>query len=109
VDRLKILKLPTLEYRRLRGDMIQTYKLLHGLDDIDFKEFMDLNNNNRTRGHSLKLKYKAPKLDIRKHSFSVRRIVKEWTSLQEDIVSAPNLHSFKVMLDAHWADRHYVY
>ena len=108
VDRLKILKLPTLEYRRLRGDMIQTYKLLHGLDDIDFKEFMVLNNNNRTRGHSLKLKCQAPKLDIRKHSFSVR-IVKEWNSLHEDIVTAPNVHTFKVLLDAHWADRHNVY
>ena len=28
-ERLKILKLPTLVYRRARGDMIETYKLLH--------------------------------------------------------------------------------
>ena len=28
-ERLKILKLPTLEHRRARGDMIETYKLLH--------------------------------------------------------------------------------
>ena len=26
-ERLKILKLPTLKHRRLRGDMIQTYKI----------------------------------------------------------------------------------
>jgi len=32
-DRLKYLKLPTLKYRRHRGDMIETYKILHGLYD----------------------------------------------------------------------------
>ena len=29
-DRLRKLKLPTLTYRRARGDMIETYKLLSG-------------------------------------------------------------------------------
>jgi len=32
-DRLKYLRLPTLKYRRHRGDMIETYKILHGLYD----------------------------------------------------------------------------
>ena len=29
-DRLRKLKLPTLAYRRIRGDMIELYKLIHG-------------------------------------------------------------------------------
>ena len=33
IDRLKNLNLPTLLYRRLRGDMIMVYKLLSGLYD----------------------------------------------------------------------------
>ena len=32
-DRLKALKLPTLEYRRFRGDMIETFKICTGLYD----------------------------------------------------------------------------
>lgn len=32
-DRLRRLKLPTLAYRRHRGDMIETYKTLHNLCD----------------------------------------------------------------------------
>ena len=32
-DRLRKLKLPTLTYRRARGDMIETYKLLSGKYD----------------------------------------------------------------------------
>ena len=34
-ERLKILGLPTLEYRRDRADMVQVYKILHGLDKAD--------------------------------------------------------------------------
>jgi ribonuclease P/MRP protein subunit RPP40 len=107
-ERLKILKLPTLEYRRLRGDMIQTYKLLHGIDDVDYKLLFELNTESRTRGHSLKLKYKAPKRDIRKFSFSVRA-VGDWNSLSEEIVTAPSLNAFKSRLDKYWVDRQYLY
>jgi len=32
-ERLKYLKLPTLKYRTHRGDMIETYKIVHGLYD----------------------------------------------------------------------------
>jgi hypothetical protein len=32
-DRLRKLKLPTLKYRCLRGDMIETYKLTSGIYD----------------------------------------------------------------------------
>ena len=32
-NRLRILKLPSLEFRRKRGDMIETYKILHGCYD----------------------------------------------------------------------------
>ena len=33
-DRLRSLKLPTLKFRRLRGDMIEIYKITHGIYDI---------------------------------------------------------------------------
>jgi len=46
-DRLKQLKLPTLTYRRSRGDMIETYKLLTGKYDVTCEYF--------TRGNSNKL------------------------------------------------------
>ena len=36
IDRLRVLKIPSLTYRRFRGDMIQVYKLLHNLEDIPF-------------------------------------------------------------------------
>ena len=33
-DRLKVLKLPSLEYRRMRGDLIETYKIVRGMYDV---------------------------------------------------------------------------
>ena len=33
VERLKQLKLPTLKYRRLRGDMIEVFKIVHNYYD----------------------------------------------------------------------------
>jgi len=45
------LKLPTLKYRRIRGDMIEVYKLLMNKYD-DNTVYLDMNINTRTRGHS---------------------------------------------------------
>ena len=38
-DRLKKFGLTTLETRRLRGDLIEVYKLFNGYDDVDFNVF----------------------------------------------------------------------
>ena len=35
-DRLKILNLPSLVYRRVRGDMIEAYKFLHDIYAVDW-------------------------------------------------------------------------
>ena len=48
------LKLPTLKYRRIRGNMIEVYKLLtNTYDDNTFQ--LDTNSDTRTRGHTMKL------------------------------------------------------
>ena len=36
-DRLKSLNLPSLEFRQTKGDMIETYKIIHGV--YDFSSF----------------------------------------------------------------------
>ena len=41
-ERLKVLKILTLSYRRFRGDMIEVYKLLHGKKDIEYTKFFIL-------------------------------------------------------------------
>ena len=54
-ERLERLKLPTLAYRRTRGDMIEVYKLLQGKYDSDVSNIVklhkDSNTREGTRGH----------------------------------------------------------
>ena len=55
IDRLRYLKLPTLAYRRVRGDMIEVYKLLTLGYDENIKPNLGMSRNTRTRGNVLKL------------------------------------------------------
>jgi hypothetical protein len=49
--RLRTLNLPTLAYRRYRGDMIEMFKLTHGLyDEQVISDFLDIQPS-RARGH----------------------------------------------------------
>ena len=73
-ERLQALKLPTLQYRRKRGDMITTYKIFHGLVDTDPSKFFKINQN-KTRGHRYKIVLNKCRLDVRKNFYS-QRIVK---------------------------------
>ena len=55
-DRLIILGLPTLEYRRLRANVIQVYKILNQIDRVDIDKFFNMSAAWRSSnlGHSLK-------------------------------------------------------
>src|SRR5579864_8235140 len=54
-DRLEQMGLISLEKRRVRGDLIQVFKLLKGYIKIDYRKFFEISLIGRTRGHSLKL------------------------------------------------------
>ena len=48
IDRLKTLKLPTLAHRRRRGDMIQTFKTIHSIEDIPSEIFFTIVSHDYT-------------------------------------------------------------
>ena len=68
-QRLKYLGLPSLQYRRLRADMIETYKILNNIDKVQYEQILPLNQTT-TRGHSKKLYKKNCRTNVRKYSFS---------------------------------------
>ncbi len=108
-ERLKYLKLPTLRFRRLRGDMIETYKIMNNIyDESVTKGLFTRNTSERTRGHTLKINKNNCRLDIRKHYFT-NRVVDVWNSLPESIVTAKNVKAFERRLDGHWKEHPMIY
>ena len=100
-ERLKTLGLPSLEYRRLRADMIEGYKILNNIDKVDINKFFTIIERNITRGNDLKLYKGRSRLNIRANVFS-NRVVDMWNSLTNHIILAPFLNAFRSRLNKHW-------
>jgi hypothetical protein len=99
--RLRALKLPTLAYRRLRGDMIEAYKLLAKVYDPTASIHLARNTAGR-RGNDLKLYVEGGvNSNLRKHFFR-HRVVKHWNSLPNHVVLSTSVNMFKNRLDKHW-------
>ena len=92
-ERLKLCGLTTLEKRRVRGDLIETYKLMTNKVEMPFERFFTKAQYPGTRGHSKKL-FKKRVGTYKKHFFS-SRVVDSWNELDDEIVSADSVNSFK--------------
>ena len=105
-ERLRAMSLPSMYYRRERGDMIQVYKIMTDRDRIDQQKLLPLNTDSRTRGHNLKLTKRHGRLNIRKFSFGLR-VVNITNELPERVVNAKDVNDFKGLLDKHWSYRQF--
>ena len=102
-ERLKILNLPTLVYRRARGDMIEVFKHIHSYDAPTITPKFRLNTR-PSRQHKYQLILTEPNDGERgpqKNSFYYR-IVKKWNTLPKIVVEAGNIDTFKNQLDSAW-------
>ena len=98
-ERLLKLKLTTLEKRRERGDLLQTYRIMKQIDKTKPEKYFQLVDYTYgiTRGHSMKLAKTRSRLDIRKNFYS-QRVVNAWNKLPQCAIDAPTLLSFKRQL-----------
>jgi len=96
-ERLKRLNLPTLKYRRLRGDMIGVFKLLNNFYDKEVDFMLPLKPAFSTRGNSYKLQNYSFHYDLRKYSFCPR-VTKVWNSLPYFVVNVDTVNVFKAVL-----------
>ena len=106
-ERLKRLKLPSLQYRRRRGAMITMYNIMHGRTGLDKDDFFLPAPSRRTRGHCLKVAKKPAVSRVRRNHFS-SRVVSDWNGLPEEVVCAPSVDSFKNQLDKYWMEHVYI-
>ena len=103
--RLKKLDLPTLLYRRARGDMIELYKHFHHYDKSITPHTFQIRNR-VSRKHNFQLVENRPSDGVRgpqSNSFYYRA-VKTWNNLSKEIVNAKDINSFKNNLDEAWKD-----
>jgi len=95
IHRLSRLKLPTLKYSRLWGDMIEVFKITHDLYDPDVSlNLMAYHSGTISRGNKYKLINDRFHYDLRKYYFSAR-IVNIWNSLPNHIVDVNSVNEFK--------------
>ena len=89
-ERFEKMELPTLQYRRYRGDMIEVHKLSHHFYDqktanniLDFEQA----HSHNIRGYP----FKIFKLNCKKD-----RITEQWNNLPLHIATAPIMNAFKL-------------
>ena len=104
--RLEVLNLPSLHYRRKRGDMIMLYKIMTNKVNVNVESFFTLNKN-KTRGHLFKIdkRQRATKLP-RCQTFSIRA-TNDWNSLPSIVVQAASTNEFKNKLDVYWKNKRF--
>jgi hypothetical protein len=101
-ERLRKLNLPSLNYRRIRGDMIEMFKIAKGFYDPEVTKFVEYNTCNvNTRGHDFKLKKRFAGLNLVKNSF-LHRCTDMWNRLPSNILDSETVITFEHRLDRHW-------
>ena len=115
-ERLKELKLETLEYRRTRADLIETFRILNGLHEIDRSCYCSLCPDKlllqpslaqHTRGHEMKLQIQDA--TNARQNFFENRVSQLWNSLSNETVTSKNVNTFKGNLDKDLGHQKYLF
>ena len=107
-EKLIKLNLTTLEERRWRGDMIQTWRIMTGKDRVSVGTWFDLEVDRRrdgatttrnANGHHA-IRPRDFQHEERGHFFT-NRVVRDYNALPNYVKQATNINSFKNCLDKH--------
>ena len=99
-ERLDRLGFLSLERRRLRGDLVEVYKIMRGTDQLDSQYLFPKVGESKTRGPRFKVRGERYKSVQRGNSFT-QRVVNVWNKLPEVVVEAGTILSFKKHLDSY--------
>ena len=99
-ERLDRLGLLSLERRRLRGDLIEVYKIMRGIDQLDSQHLFQMIGESKTRGHRFKVRGERYKR-VQRGNFFTQRLVNVWNELPEIVVDAGTILSFKKHLNSY--------
>ncbi len=99
-ERLTRLNLFSVEKRRLRGKLIECFKILRGFPNIDANKQFSIDDLSRTRSNGIKLIYRQMEPYSTKFFFA-NDVVRVWNKLPPSVVLCKTINSFKNKLDHH--------
>ena len=95
-----------MDIRRLRGGLIETYKILNNhYDPLTTKSLLTLSKAN-TRSHNFKLLKPRVNTNLFLNFYS-NRVINKWNSLPSKVVEATSINCFKNHSDHHFKDFKY--
>ena len=101
-ERLKELNLFPLTQRRLRGDLIQVFKIIKGIDNMDCTKYFTIDRSNYTRGNGCKIVGKYFNSHESKNYF-FNRVVNLWNGLPREVIDCNTVETFKHRIDKYFA------
>ena len=72
--------------------------MLTGKINVDSRQFFELDNQERTRGHHLQLKKRRAR-HVPRLKFFFNRVVNQWNSLPKEVIEASSTNMFENRLD----------
>ena len=103
-NRLKAMRIPSMSFRRFRDDLIEIYEYTHRLYNCP-SPFV-INSESKTRGHNFKITKQPCNTSLKQKFFTIRA-VDSWNNLNQTIVNAKSLDSFKNLIDKEFKDLMY--
>lgn len=112
-EKLKDAKLMLLKERRMRGDLIEVFKVMKGISKVDKNNWFDMvtpeqretrqntvvNEEGERERREWVIKKERFRLEVRKNFFTVR-VVDAWNNLPATVKNASNVNMFKSRIDA---------
>ena len=77
----------------LRGELIETFKIVTGKECIDKRQFFSLSATTSLRGHDQKLFKPRSRLHVRQKFFS-QRIIDTWNKLPQEVVESTSINKY---------------
>ena len=101
-ERLSELNLFSLSKRRLRGDLIEVFKIVKGIENMNVEKYFTIDTSNTTRNNGCKIIGKRFQTNEAKYFF-FNRIVNIWNGLPSNVIDCSTVETFKKRLDVYLA------
>ena len=102
-ERLCSLNLPSLVYRRKRGDILQVYKIINkDYDPLTTTSLLTITHDRTTRSNNTTKLFKRRTNYDKYKFFFTNRVTNAWNSLPDKVVNVNSINSLKNNLDNYY-------